>query len=127
MDFGERLKEILDSKGWNQADLSKATGIEEGHVSKIITGKIKTNQTTVSKIAEALGMPLAGLYDDDMAVRQLVEEVIRELSADMIDFIRAQKNGPWLILAKDLSAENLTPEQIIKVVQLWKETVEKSK
>jgi len=96
MDFGERLKEILDSKGWNQADLSKATGIEEGHVSKIITGKIKPNQTTVSKIAEALGMPLAALYDDDMAVRQLVEEVIRELPADMVDFIRAQKNGPWL-------------------------------
>jgi transcriptional regulator with XRE-family HTH domain len=127
MDFGDRLKDILESKKLSQADLSNLTTIEEGHISKIINNRLKPSQKTVERIAEALNMPIAAFYDDDIAVKQLVEEVIREMTPEMIDFIKAQKNGPWLYLAKDLSVKNLTPEQVIKVVELWKETVEKTK
>lgn len=126
MRFGERLKDILDSKGMSQAELSRLSGIDEGYISKIITDKAAAGRRTIDKMAEALNIPVTALYDDEIAIRELVDEAIRELSPETINFIRAQKNGPWLALAKDLSTAELTPDQIKKVVELWKETVSKS-
>lgn len=103
MDFGQRLKEILDSKGLNQGDLGRMAGIEEGYISKIINGKHKPSQKTVAKIAESLGIPLASLYDDEIAIKELVEEAMLMMPEDIIKFIMAQKNSPWIYLAKDLS------------------------
>jgi len=40
MEFGVRLKEILESKGMTQADLSRLSSIGEDHISKLICSYI---------------------------------------------------------------------------------------
>lgn len=51
MRFGERLKDILESKGMNQAELSRLSGIDEGYISKIITDKAAAGRRTPTDYA----------------------------------------------------------------------------
>jgi transcriptional regulator with XRE-family HTH domain len=126
--FGVKLKQILNSKGLTQKQLADMVGKEDTYISKVCNGKYNVSLDTVLQFAAALDVSPAIFFSEpEDADKELISKLIRDWPDDLIDFIKAQKNGPWLYLAKDLSVENLTPDQIIKVVQLWKETVEKSK
>jgi transcriptional regulator with XRE-family HTH domain len=126
--FGVRLKQILNSRGITQKQFADMVGKEDTYISKVCNDKYNVSLDTVLQFAEALGVSPAIFFSEpDDADKELISGLVKDWPDDLIDFIKAQKNGPWIYLAKDLSSENLTPDQIVKVVQLWKETVEKTK
>lgn len=128
MELGAKLKMILSEKGLSQNVFADSLGVDRSHMSKIINDKSMPTIKMLERFAEELNIPITTFFaEPDESTNELIASSIMALPEDLKDFIRAQKNGPWLYLAKDLSVENLTPDQIIKVVQLWKETVEKSK
>jgi len=51
----ERLDYMMKKKGVNQVELAKLTGISQGRITNIVTGKTKDPQgTTIMKICKAL-------------------------------------------------------------------------
>ena len=60
--FGNRIKEIRDSKGFNQEQLAELIGIESRTLSRIETGKSFTTIDTLEKIAKALDIEIQELF-----------------------------------------------------------------
>ena len=59
MTFGENLKELLETFGISQEEISKMTGIHSSSISAYVTGKIKKPRyRNIHKIEKALGVNL---------------------------------------------------------------------
>lgn len=55
MELSRALNEIASRNGYRQADICKATGISDAHISQIFSGKIKDPKASiVYKIAHAM-------------------------------------------------------------------------
>jgi len=122
--FGNRLKQILKSKGMTQKRFSELVGKEDAYISKVCNDKFNVSLDTLLQFASVLEVsPDIFLKDDDAAGNDMVKDALRDLSPDLKELIRKRPNGPWLVLAKDLSETDLTPDQVKKVVELWEETV----
>lgn len=50
------LRELRESKLLTQADVSRATGLSEGQLSKIENGHNKPRASTIRALAEAMGV-----------------------------------------------------------------------
>ena len=125
MEIGTKIREILNTLEMKQSELSFKTGIDPGHLSKIVNNKVKPDTDTLERIAEALQVNIGVFYEEDISQKHLVESIIRELPPELIEFIMARPNAPYLFLAKDLKNSDLSPDDIRKVVELWKNMVEK--
>lgn len=66
------IERLLERKGWSRGELSRRTGIERTHVSRLMSGSRATSLDTVAKVAAALevspdkllGPPLIPLFSD---------------------------------------------------------------
>jgi len=56
-DFTEWLTNELTVKGWDQAELSRRSGITTAHISRIMTGQRHPGSDALSGIARALRLP----------------------------------------------------------------------
>lgn len=54
IEFGNRLRAIMQSKRISQYDLARMTGMPQGRISKYVNGKYTPTFYTVDKIAKAL-------------------------------------------------------------------------
>lgn len=64
MQLSTALKEIAASKGIKQADICRATGLSDAHVSQIFSGKIRDPKASVIyKIAHAVGITVDELIE----------------------------------------------------------------
>lgn len=59
---GPRIRELRKSKKITLIELSKQTGIAQATLSRIETGRMVGTVESHQKIADALGLPLSGLY-----------------------------------------------------------------
>lgn len=76
MTFGENLKELLETFGISQEEISKMTGIHSSSISAYVTGKIKKPRyRNIHKIEKALGVNLEGFYPKKDIGRKDVKEV----------------------------------------------------
>lgn len=57
MAFGEWLQRELDNRGWDQAELSRRSGISSAQVSRIVTGGRQPGKDSINGIARALRLP----------------------------------------------------------------------
>lgn len=60
-EFGIRLRYMMSRKGFNQRDLSEATGISYNNISLYINGKVSPSFYNVDKISKALGCSMDDL------------------------------------------------------------------
>lgn len=56
-DFIEWVEEELKNKGWNRNDLSRRSGVDSGHLSRVLNRERGYGPDTVLAIAQALGAP----------------------------------------------------------------------
>lgn len=64
MQLNQALREIADDKGIRQADICRATGLSDAHVSQLFSGKIRDPKASVIyKIARAMGVTVDDLLD----------------------------------------------------------------
>lgn len=61
------LRTIRELAGLSQAELSRRTGISQGHISQLEAGQKQPRPATVQRIAAALGVPLASLIGESVA------------------------------------------------------------
>ena len=95
IDFAEWLTNELAVKGWDQAELSRRSGITTAHISRIMTGQRHPGSEALSGIARALRLPpeelfrragllppKRGVTADDQARYNDMLEAVRSLSPD---------------------------------------------
>ena len=51
-----RLRELMAQRGMTQEALAAAAGLEQPHISKLVTGKRRPSLNTAQKVAKALGV-----------------------------------------------------------------------
>lgn len=61
---GKRITKLRKDKGWSQKDLADATGLSKGYIAAIEEGR-SPGIKTISIIAEALGVEVRDLFEED--------------------------------------------------------------
>jgi transcriptional regulator with XRE-family HTH domain len=59
--LGRRVKKLREKKGWTQADLAAASGLERSHISEIENGHILPNIVTLQTLAKSLHVTMSVL------------------------------------------------------------------
>lgn len=114
--FGDWVLQELNSRGWDQAELARRSGISDAHISRVVTGGRKPGADAVQRIARALRLPAeevfrrAGLlpprgataddlarYDDMLSTIASLTPENQRLVFDLVERIRrseeAARNG----------------------------------
>ena len=64
MQLSRALNEMASLKGMRQADICRATGLSDAHVSQMFSGKIKDPKASiVYKVAHAMGVTVDELLE----------------------------------------------------------------
>ncbi|MFQ6111268.1 MAG: helix-turn-helix domain-containing protein, partial [Nitrospinota bacterium] len=73
-EIGQRLRKLRKSKGYDQDALAQASGITQSAISNIETGTTKNpSSDTLTKLANALGIPVGDLYGQRALSQQISE------------------------------------------------------
>jgi transcriptional regulator with XRE-family HTH domain len=65
MDYGNRLKQLRDSKKISIYRLSQDTGISQGHISDLENGKNQPTIDTLKRLLVPLGITLAEFFNEN--------------------------------------------------------------
>ena len=60
--LGENLNRIRTEKGISQSDIAKTLGVSRGFVSNIENGKRNPTLATITRLAQAVGVPTEELF-----------------------------------------------------------------
>lgn len=123
--IGERIKVVMDAQKVSQNELERRTGIDRGHISRIINGKVSPTLDTIKRLADALEVPESAFHDEEINLRSLVENMVRGLPDELVNWIKMRPNTPWLVLAKDLQESEVNPEVIRDLVETWRKSIDK--
>ena len=55
VEFGERLRALIDARGWSQNDLARSAGIEKSTISRFVNGWREPTYQVLCQIHSALG------------------------------------------------------------------------
>lgn len=82
--FGARIREIRKARGLSQDQLAEVIGIDQKHMSRIELGKSYPSLDRLMRIAEALQVPLPGLFEfmhleSPEAQTRSIEEMLKGL------------------------------------------------
>lgn len=125
MEFGTNLKKVLEEMGVTQRELANRMGKEETYISRIINNRYNVSWRMINDIANALDISPACFFTDNQG--ELFKILLNELPEDLLEFLQSRKNQAWIATMKDISEMDITPEQVKTVVQLWKDTIEKTR
>ena len=79
MEFGKRLKKLLDAKNMTEYRLSKVTGISKSTINALVHGASKKpNSETLEKIARALEINVSILLGENELSDIVIKEVGKE-------------------------------------------------
>lgn len=84
MKIGTTIKGLRLQKGFSQGDIEKRTGLLRCYLSRVENGHTVPSLDTLSKIAQALDMPLAQFFAEDSLGRELDTH---KLSDDELRFL----------------------------------------
>lgn len=65
MNVGEKIKKVREAKGLSQKEVASALGMNPSQYSKIESGKVDPQCSSVEKIAKALGVDIADIFSSD--------------------------------------------------------------
>lgn len=101
--LGEKVQRVREKMGWSRKELADRAGLHPSHIGLIERGgRTEVRPTTVSRLADALGVPLLYLLvEDPIAYAQQYvvdlandEERASELTAGLVAHEVASKYGP---------------------------------
>ena len=55
--IGDKVKRLLDERGWTQEDFEKKSGISQAFISQIVNGNKKPGYDTIQKLAKVKNQP----------------------------------------------------------------------
>ena len=77
--FGQRLRELRKKHNFSQTELGNLTGIHFSHISRYERGAAQPTAETLTRIADALKIPVAALLEDDQSARMKDSEFRSQL------------------------------------------------
>ncbi|HZJ85150.1 MAG TPA: helix-turn-helix transcriptional regulator [Syntrophomonadaceae bacterium] len=125
MDFGKKLKKILAEMNITQREFAEMTGKEETYISKVVNNRYNVSWDMVVQFANALNISPSTFFEEKED--EIIASAIRSLPDDLIEFVKSRPNAPYLYLAKDLQEGEYTPDEIKQLVELWENTVKRSR
>lgn len=75
VDIRERIKEALDLRGMMPIDLSRASGINKGSISKYLRGDVIPKQSAIGAMSDALHVSPSWLMGYDVPMDSVIPEV----------------------------------------------------
>lgn len=75
VDIRERIKEALDLRGMMPIDLSRASGINKGSISKYLRGDVIPKQSAIGAMSEALHVSPSWLMGYDVPMEDIIPEI----------------------------------------------------
>ncbi len=60
-----KIKKLRLEKEWSQLELSKRSGVSQSHIHYLESGNKQPTITTLRKLADALGVSVADLLDEE--------------------------------------------------------------
>jgi len=75
VDIRERIKEALDIRGMMPIDLSRASGINKGSISKYLRGDVIPKQSAIGAMSEALHVSPSWLMGYDVPMDSIIPEI----------------------------------------------------
>lgn len=75
VDIRERIKEALDLRGMMPIDLSRASGINKGSISKYLRGDVIPKQSAIGAMSDALHVSPSWLMGYDVPMEDIIPEI----------------------------------------------------
>ncbi len=102
MNFGEKLKQLRQSRNWSQPELSEAIGIEQSYLSKLENDKSIPSAEMLNRILAALNISIDELLtdiDDAEISNQLNSIPLVHAHTQQKEVIAARNSNRWLIVS----------------------------
>lgn len=117
MSLGKRIRTVREARGKSQSYVAEATGLSQAYISSLESGsKINPTQKTLTDIARSLEVEPELLTDDGAAFPQ---ELI-DLPLDIVAWLSDKKNIDYIIQVKDAQEKGFEPEEIAKILELYR-------
>lgn len=100
--IGEKLKKIREDKGLTLREVADKTGIHFTYIGKLENGQHKANLEMINKLCKFYNISVSSLFGETVEVPKELQEMGVE----------------WITFAKEMKKENLTPEQIKKIIEV---------
>ena len=91
MSLGTRIMQLRTQKGMTQRELSGRSGLAGSYLSRIENRHLEPRPTTLRKIAEALGVPMADFFLDRPGGMRSQQCVITSSGNCVMDLLRAAR------------------------------------
>lgn len=101
--IGIKLKNLRTQSGYTMREVADKVGIHFTYVGKIENGKIP-NLEILEKLCNVYGIEMSSLFGDGVEVPKQLQDIGVE----------------WVAFAKEMNKENLTPDEIRKIVDFIK-------
>ena len=62
--FGQRMRILRKAKGWSQEEFAHETGLHRTYIGSVERGERNISLVNIGKIAQALGVTIANLFDE---------------------------------------------------------------
>lgn len=119
MNFGEKLKYVRGLRNLSLYDLAERSGLSAPYLSEIENSKKRPSTKSLEKIAKALNADAWFFLDDNAVTFEEVAKVNKtNLPEDIMKFVAKSEKLPYLILAKKLDEEGISPETIEQLIRI---------
>jgi len=72
---GDNIRKMRLKTGLTQEELALKSGLSQGYINQLESGKRRYTQKSLELIADALVIPVAGLFEEDKQIDAVREEV----------------------------------------------------
>ena len=93
MEFGEKVKKLMDEAGMSQKTLARESGISESSICRYLSGELKPRMDVASNIAKALGVTTSYLLGEEegLPARDSFKETVSIVTRNRKKLSAAQK------------------------------------
>lgn len=111
MDFGQKFRHVRKLREFSLDELSNKCGLSKTYLSEIENSKKHPSMKSLERISKALSADAAFFLDDNATTfTELAKVSGYEPPGDIMEFITSQEKLPYIVLAKKMSDEGLSPE-----------------
>lgn len=75
---GQNIRQIRQERGLTQEELALMSGLSQGYINQLESGKRKFTQKTLCAIAEAVGLPLSAFFKEAAEERKEEKPIAQE-------------------------------------------------
>ncbi len=122
MGVRERLRKLRRERRLTLAEVAKATGFSLSYIQKVEKGHSEWSRALLEKMASFYGIPVSCFFEE--ATDQKVPILsLPGLSPDVVEFLRREDAGAYVLVAKELAEQGLTSEQIKAIGEILLKTL----